>query len=44
MGMGTGTVVQMGMQPYSSPEILIFFTVLLVLLVTCTLTLMGSPW
>lgn len=33
-----------GMWPYSSPEILIFFTVLLVLLVTCTLTLMGSPW
>lgn len=26
------------------PEILIFFTVLLVLLVTWTLTLMGSPW
>lgn len=28
----------------TSPEILIFFTVLLVLLVTWTLTLMGSPW
>lgn len=26
------------------PEIFIFFTVLLVLLVTWTLTLMGSPW
>lgn len=31
-------------KPRSSPEILIFFTVLLVLLVTWTLTLMGSPW
>lgn len=30
--------------PPRVPEILIFFTVLLVLLVTWTLTLMGSPW
>lgn len=28
----------------ASPEIFIFFTVLLVLLVTWTLTLIGSPW
>lgn len=40
---GTGTAAG-GAKPCSSPEILIFFTVLLVLLVTWTLTLMGSPW
>lgn len=39
-----GTGIGWGGRSPPSPEILIFFTVLLVLLVTWTLTLMGSPW